>query len=117
MICHVTVETENLKESVDFYAWLLDLPVARRMEIPSGEIAFLGEEETKLELIYSRGYKRSGTAEGITVGFAVRSLKDKMDMLDEKNIPHSPVISPNPHVMFFYLTDPNGIRIQLLEEK
>lgn len=117
MICHVTVETENLKESIDFYAWLLDLPVSRRMEIPDGEIAFLGEEETKLELICRKDYKRTGTAEGITVGFAVPSLKDKITVLDEKRIPHSPVITPNPHVMFFYLTDPNGIRIQLLEEK
>jgi len=117
MICHVTVQTENLQESIDFYAWLLKLPLSRRFEIPNGEIAFLGKEETKLELIFNQGYKRTGTAEGITVGFAVDSIKNKMAMLDEKNIPHSPVISPNPHVNFCYFTDLNGIKIQLMEEK
>jgi lactoylglutathione lyase len=117
MIAHVTVQTEDLKGTIDFYAWLLNLPVSRRLEIPNGEIAFLGAEETKLEVIYNKDYKRTGTAEGITVGFAVGSLDGKMKMLDEKNIPHSDVISPNPHVRFCYFTDLNGIKIQLIEEK
>jgi lactoylglutathione lyase len=117
MICHVTVMTENLQESIDFYDWLLNLPVVRKFETPEGNIAFLGEEETKFELIESKGYKRSGTAEGITVGFAVQSLEDKIEMLKSKNIPTSPVISPNPHVHFCFFTDMNGIKIQLMESK
>ncbi len=117
MICHVTVQTEKLQESIDFYAWLLNLPLSRRFEIKDGEIAFLGKEETKLELIFNKDYKRTGTSEGITIGFAVNSLEDKIAMLDEKNIPHSSVISPNPHVIFCYFTDLNGIKIQLMEEK
>jgi lactoylglutathione lyase len=116
MISHVTVQTEDMKGSVDFYAWLLNLPVSRRFEIPNGEIVFLGTEETKLELIAAKGYKRTGTAEGITIGFAVSSLDEKMAMLDGKNITHSPVISPNPHTKFCYFTDLNGIKIQLMEE-
>lgn len=115
MICHVTVLTEKLQESIDFYAWLLDLPLFRRFEIEGGEIAFLGENETKLELIYRDGYKRTGMAEGITVGFAVESLEDKMAMLDEKHIAHSAIISPNPNTLFCYFNDLNGINIQLME--
>ena len=117
MICHVTVQTEDLQGSIDFYTWLLNLPVSRRFQIPDGEIAFLGEDETKFELIYTKMYKKAGTAEGISVGFAVESLEEKMNMLKSGNIPTSPILSPNPHVRFCYFTDLNGIKIQLLEEK
>jgi lactoylglutathione lyase len=117
MICHVTVQSEDLQGTIDFYEWLLNLPVSRRFEIPDGEIAFLGAEATKLEIISVKGYKKTGTAEGISIGFAISSLDDKMAMLDEKNIPHSPAISPNPHTRFCYFTDLNGIKIQLAEEK
>jgi Glyoxalase/Bleomycin resistance protein/Dioxygenase superfamily. len=117
MICHVTVQTENLQGSVDFYSWLLGLPVSRRFEFQNGEIAFLGDEETKLEFIFNQGYQKSGTAQGISIGFSVNSLEEKMALLDEKEIIHTPVLSPNPHTRFCYFTDLNGIKIQLMEVK
>ena len=51
MIAHVTVRTPKLDESVEFYQWLLSLPVSRKLSAPAGEIVFLGENETKLELL------------------------------------------------------------------
>ncbi len=117
MICHVTVQTENLQGTIDFYNELLNLPVVQRFEIPNGEIAFLGEEETKFEIVYSKDYKSVGRAEGITVGFEVNSLEEKMEMLKSKGIAVSPVISPNPHARFCFFTDLNGIKIQLFEAK
>lgn len=117
MICHVTVTTENMQETVDFYQWLLDLPIHRRFPMGNGgEIVFFGEpEETKFEVIYQPDAKVKA-ADGVTIGFAVVSLKNKMDLLDSRNIPHSPVISPNPHAAFCFFTDLNGVNIQLFEE-
>jgi lactoylglutathione lyase len=117
MICHVTVTTENMQATIDFYQWLLNLPIDRRFPIgDGGEIIFFGEpEETKLEVIYQPDVKAKA-AEGVTIGFAVPSVKEKMDMLDTRNIPHSPLIAPNPHASFFFFTDLNGVSIQLFEE-
>lgn len=117
MICHVTVQTEDLQSSIDFYHWLLGLPVANRFPIPNGEIAFLGKEQTKFEIIYNKDYKKQGNATGVTVGFAVDCLEEKIEMLKSKNIEVSPVISPNPATSFVFFVDLNGIKIQLVESK
>lgn len=117
MICHVTVQTEDLQGTIDFYNWLLDLPVVQRFEVPNGEIAFLGEEETKFEIIYTKDYKKQGNAEGITVGFAVKSLEEKIELLKSKDIEVTPIIAPNPHARFVFFVDLNGIKIQLFEAK
>lgn len=117
MICHVTVQTENFQETIEFYGWLLNLPVVQRFSTLNGDIAFLGEEETKFEIIYTKDYKRKGNSEGITVGFEVDSLEDKIKMLKSKGIATSPIISPNPHARFCFFTDLNGIKIQLFEGK
>lgn len=117
MICHVTVTTENMQDTIDFYQWLLDLPIDRRFPIDDGgEIVLFGQpEETKFEVIYQPDTEAK-CADGVTIGFAVTSLKEKMDLLDSRSIPHSPVISPNPHVAFCFFTDLNGVKIQLFKE-
>jgi len=116
MICHVTVHTPRLAETVEFYQWLLDLPISRRFPTPEGEIVFLGGNETKFELI-GDAKAENVAAKGLTVGFAVESLDEKLAMLDGKGVAHSPVISPNPSARFAYFTDLNGMGIQLFEGK
>jgi lactoylglutathione lyase len=117
MIAHVTVTTENMQETIDFYQWLLELPIASKISMGNGgEIVFFGKpEETKFEVIYQPDTKVKA-ADGVTIGFAVDSIKDKIDLLDSRNVPHSPVISPTPHASFCFFTDLNGVRIQLFEE-
>jgi hypothetical protein len=55
------------------------------------------------------------SANGLTVGFAVEDLDEKIAMLDSRRVPHSGVISPVPDVRFVFFTDLNGCGIQLLE--
>jgi lactoylglutathione lyase len=117
LICHVTVQTENIQESIDFYQWLLDLPVVSRHEIPGGELAFLGAAETKLEFICERNYKKQDKIEGITVGFKVDNLDKKIEMMKNRNIGVSAIIMPSSNVRFCFFTDLNGVSIQLFEEK
>ena len=115
MICHVTVMTGSLQESIEFYQWLLGLPVARRFPYgDGGEIAFLGAEETKLELIYAKDHQPT-PGNDITLGFAVPDLDEKIALLDSRNIGHSPVLSPGPGMRFCFFTDLNGVRVQLFE--
>ena len=115
MICHITVMTEKMEETIEFYQWLLGLPINQRFPYgQGGEIVFLGEEETKYELIYEPGRELRPGGE-VTIGFAVDNLDDKMMMLDERKVAHSPTISPGPYARFCYFTDINGTKIQLFE--
>ena len=116
MICHVTVRTPKLAETVEFYQWLLALPVARRLRTPEGEIVFLGENETTFELIEDLKAEPVN-ARALTVGFAVEDLGEKLALLDGKKIPHSPMLSPSPDARFAFFTDLNGCGIQLFEAK
>ena len=116
MICHVTVRTPKLTETVDFYQWLLDLPISSRIQYPDVEIVFLGGHETKFEIIKDESAEPVN-AKGLTVGFAVGNLDEKLAMLDEKNITHSDIVSPGPGIRFAFFTDLNGCSIQLMEHK
>jgi len=114
MICHVTVHTAKLTESVEFYQWLLDLPISSKIDRPGRAIVFLGKEETKLEFIEDSSAE-SVNAKGLTIGFSVDDLEAKLLMLKEKGIPHSEIISPGPSVRFAFFTDLNGCAIQLVQ--
>ena len=51
MICHITVHTSKAAETVAFYQWLLGLPIARKIPTPHSDIVFMGDNETKFEII------------------------------------------------------------------
>jgi predicted enzyme related to lactoylglutathione lyase len=114
-IAHVTVHTAMLRETVAFYQWLLGLPVAVELQTAEGEIVFLGANETKFELIEDKNAGKISASE-LSIGFAVEDIRAKIAMLDEKGIPHSPIISPAPKTKFIFFTDLNGCKIQLCEE-
>jgi len=114
MICHVTVHTARLSESLEFYQWLLGLHVSHKIDRPGGSIVFLGEGETKFELIEDKSAV-SVNATGLSIGFTVGNLGEKLRMLDSRQIPHTEVISPSPEVRFAFFTDLNGCAIQLVE--
>jgi len=112
-----TVKVKNLEESLYFYEELLGLNLITRFPAgPSTEIAFLGSGETKLELICDKNVKEIDIGPHISIGFEVKSLDEKITFFKEHNIElASEVISPNPSTKFFYVKDPNGLRIQFVE--
>ena len=116
MICHITIHTPNLQETVDFYQWLLDLPIAMELQTPTGKIIFLGSKETKLELIEDKEAEKIN-AKSLTIGFLVEDINQKIAMLDAKSLTHTPIISPAPNTKFVFFTDLNGCQIQLCEEQ
>ena len=91
MICHVTVRTAKQNETVDFYQWLLGLPVSRKLKAPIGDIIFLGENETKFELIEDNKADKINE-KGLTIGFMTDNLEEKISMLDSRQIPHREVL-------------------------
>ena len=116
IIAHVTVHTSKLAESLAFYQWLLDLSVANELITPGGKILFLGQGETKFELVEDKDAKPVQD-KNINIGFTVEDLNNKLAMLDAKNITHTDIIAPDPGVRFAFFTDLNGCVIQLFERK
>lgn len=107
----------NLEESLKFYQEIIGLPVNRRFKAgPGVEIAFLGDGETKIELICNETIKEVNFGQAISLGFEIESADEMMLVLKGKGIDiHSGPFQPNPHIKFFYILDPNGLKVQLVE--
>lgn len=113
---HITFIVEDIEKSLYFYRDLLNLEVNRELDLENGEkIVFLGRDgDTLLELI--KGEKSSENKD-ISIGFYVDSIEDKIKSIKEKiDIEPSALIKPNPYISFLFIEDPDGYRVQLLEE-
>ena len=117
--CWCTIHVNNMKESLKFYQEIVGLEVDSNIKGEDGfEICFLGNGETKIELIYDNSETNSPIGQAISLGFQVESVDQKMEFIKENNIPiHSGPFEPNPYTEFFYVTDPNGLKIQFVENK
>lgn len=114
-----TIMVKDMEASIAFYTEILSLPVDRRYKPAENmEIAFLGEGETKLELICNDALKAIEYTDHVSTGFSVESVDDFMAYLKGKGIPvFAGPFEPSPHIKFFYIKDPNGYKIQLVEFK
>ena len=80
------------------------------------EIAFLGEGETLVELIQNDNLENIELGKDISIGFGVESLDKTMEFVRDKGIEiHSGPFQPNPSTRYFYVQDPNGLKIQFIE--
>lgn len=115
--CWSTLNVRNMEESLKFYEEVVGLTLNRRFKAgPGMEIAFLGEGETKVELICSGDSDDIKIGQDISWGFEVESVDEMMNFIKEKGIAiESGPFQPNPHTKFFHITDPNGLRIQFVE--
>lgn len=115
--CHVTLAVKDLEASLRFYTETVGLPVVRRfLAGPDTEIAFLGAGETKVELVCGKNRPEAIVGNGISIGFEVEDVPAKFQVLKSGGIQViSDIIQPTPHVRFFYVADPDGFRVQFLE--
>jgi len=115
--CWSTLLVKDMEESLKFYKDIVGLKENRRYPAgPGVEIVFLGEGDTQVELIYNEQKKEFSMGADISLGFEVDSVDEMISSLKEKGISiHSGPMSPNPHVKFFYVLDPNGLKIQFVE--
>ena len=114
--CWCTITVNNMEESLKFYQEIVGLTISRRFAAGAGEISFLGDGETKIELICIPNHKATGNAEGISLGFEIESVDEMIKFIKEKGREvHSGPFQPNPHIKFFHVKDPNGVSIQFVE--
>ena len=116
-LCWVTIKVLDMGKSLNFYQDVLGLTLNNRVEIGGGnELAFLNTGITQLELTYSPDTKIVDLGQDISIGLEVDSVEKWIDNLKEKKIEViSEIIEPNPFTKFFFIKDPNGLTIQLVE--
>lgn len=117
--CWTTITVNDMDESLNFYKDVVGLNLNHRFGAGPGiDIAFLGNGETKIELICYKDKEKSQIGQDISVGFAVESLDEKLASLKEMGIPiHSGPFQPNPGTRFFFVQDPNGLKVQFVESE
>ena len=112
---HVTIHTNKFDEELRFYLETVGLRVTRDMRPMGREMIFLanGEGETEIEIIGDPEAKDAGNA-NLSVGFQTDDVETKREELIAAGLDATPMISPNPHVRFFFVTDPAGVKVQFM---
>lgn len=115
--CWSTLMVRNLEESLKFYTDIVGLKLDRTLNAgPGVHISFLGDGETKIELICNDAIKELDLGHDISLGFEVDSVDEMLAFVKEKGIDtQGGIVKPNPHMKFFYILDPNGLKLQFLE--
>jgi lactoylglutathione lyase len=113
-----TILVNNMDESLEFYEEIVGIKLVDRFPAgPGMEISFLGEGETKVELICNEKLKELDAGSRVTLGFKVESLEEKINFIKGKGIKIiTGPIQPNPSIKYFIIKDPNGIKIQFAEQ-
>lgn len=116
-LCWCTVAVGNMEESLKFYQEIVGLSLNNRFKGgPDAEIAFLGEGDAQVELMHNAEHMSEVKSSAVSLGFEVDSVENKLGFLKEYGIEvESGPFQPNPHMKFFFIKDPNGVRIQFIE--
>ena len=113
-----TLHVKQMDTSLRFYKEVLDLEPERLFQTGDGrQIAFLDSGSVKIELICDGTGEATDPGKDISWGFEVPSLVDTMAMLHQKGIPVTGPIQPNPGIRFAYISDPDGLKLQLVENR
>lgn len=119
-LCWITLSVKNMRESLKFYNELLGIEIFKRFSPnPGVDIAMIGKKDgPKVELICSGDNNSRIQTRGISIGFQVNSLDEIMEYMKEKgiSIKRGP-ISPSAGVRFFFIEDPDGVEIQIVESR
>ena len=115
--CWTTIHVKSLKESLRFYQEVIGLKIVHQFEsAPGMKIAMLGEEgQALIELIQKEGI--SQTSNHLSIGFMVPSIEEAMKHMEKNQVPiKSGPISPNPKTTFFFVEDPDGLEVQIVQQ-
>ena len=112
----ITLYTEDVQKSLDFYNGLLEIPIIRRQTVGNGEeLVFLGVGGIEtLELVPAD----AGTAyAGFSIGIEVVDILTIKKRLEENGYPTEPIVSVNESTTLCFLEGPNGEKVELIEYK
>lgn len=113
----VTLRVRDLEKSVAFYTKSLGMETAARFGGAGHEIAMLGQADgPKVELLCDSAAVPAPPGAGVSVGLETEDLDALVASLRAEGYAVSGPIRPNPQFRFFFVSDPDGYTIQLLEQ-
>lgn len=114
-----TIHVADLERSVRFYEEVLGMKTAKRFPAgPNMEIAFMADGPAEIELICDRGAEPPTYGEWPSLGIAVDDLDQAMEHMKVKGVEIiSGPFQPNPSTRFFFIHDPDGVNLEIIEEK
>ena len=112
---HVTVQTNEFEEELQFYLDIVGLKIITDMREMGPKMVFLAntEGDTEIEIIGNPSASPI-VSESLSVGFKTEDVQKKYEELKTKGITVSQMIRPNPHVQFFFVNDPAGLKVQFM---
>ena len=117
-ICWITIHVTNMAVSKKFYCEILGLKVKTEFSPrPGTNICFLDGGDVDYELIDDAGENDITMSRSVSVGFTVDSLDAAIDNLNSRGITEiTGPIQPSPDSRFIFITDPDGMTVQLVEQ-
>lgn len=124
-ILHTMIRVADLEKSIDFYTRILGMTLLRKQDYPEGKftLAFVGygreEENSVLELTYNWGVTEYeiGSAFG-HIAIGVNDIYKACE--DIKNSGANVIREPGPmqhgSTVIAFVTDPDGYKIELIQE-
>ena len=114
----VTFYVSDLDKSILFYHELLKLDISAKFGNGDHQIVMLGKEaEAKIELIYERNKKVENPGNGVSIGLETDNLDALIRVLNEQGFTATGPISPVPQMRFFFVKDPDGYTVQLIDHE
>lgn len=116
MISQVSLHVKHLQGSISFYEKYIGIKVVRDLRKFGAQIVFMAadeNDETRLELIQS---DESYQGSGISVCFLSDHFEEQREYYVREGLIVTDIISPAPGVRFFFVTDPNGLQVQIMPE-
>ena len=113
----ITLRVSDLEKSLSFYHQLLQLEVSAAFGDEHHQIVMLGEAGgTKIELIYEPNTNIEHPGHGVSIGLEADHLDRLIGVLQDQGHQVTGPLSPNPHIRFFFVPDPDGYMVQLVEQ-
>ena len=111
----ITLHVRDIENSLAFYQNILGMEVASAVD-GKATIRFMKtDSDLLLELIHIDGETVETPGKGVSFGLETEDINGLVACLKEQGIPVSDPVSPNPMFRFYFLQDPDGYNIQLME--
>ncbi|MCI8609536.1 MAG: VOC family protein [Firmicutes bacterium] len=114
-LLHVTIQTNQFQEEVEFYEKVVGLKVEQDMRPMGRNMVFLANSpgETCIEIIENSQAADAGN-ENLSIGFQTEDAEKKRQELLAAGYEATEMIYPAPKVGFFFVKDPAGVSVQFM---
>ncbi|HMM07175.1 MAG TPA: VOC family protein [Clostridiales bacterium] len=111
----VTLHVADMQRSLDFYGKLLGMSVTQHITDHGNEINMMDPGSGAwVELLHREGETVNDPGQGISFGLQFDDVEAVVAKVKDAGVEVAGPISPNPHLKFYFINDPDGYTIQLL---